>query len=737
TWTAFANRATAAPFAIYDGAVAPANLVSSVTRNQQLAPNDFTDDFTAWEDVDIVRVTSGTLTVQLTESGLGEVIADAIRIERLTGQPEIELINLGADEAPGGGDDVRLVDGVSVVNFGLVPSGGTATRTFQVNNLGEVPLTLGQLRLPVVFSLLSSPTTPIAPGGSTTFQVEFAPPRVDGFSGELRLANNDSNENPFNVTLVGAVVPPVTIIDNGDAAYAQTPGYTTFVGQGFAGGDMIQDVAEAMGGGDTASWTFSGLTPGATYRVSATWTAFSNRATNAPYTIAGIDGGPVTFLVNQKVSPGDFTENGTGWEDLSIVRADGGGVITVSLSDTANGNVIADAIRLEELPIHGPEILVVESGGDVPDGTGSRAFSTIVGAPQIKVFTVVNSGTATLNLDNAALATSLAAIPGFSLAAGFGSTSLPPGATTTFSIQLDAGSIGNFGGTVSFDNNDADESPYTFAVSGQVVSATRIIDNNGPVPAGDSYVDSGNLTFWAGQGFGNDVREAPAGGVVETATYTFNGLTPGAVYKVAATWTAFSNRATDAPYQVSGVVGGPATVPINQRFAPNDFSDAGFNWEELGTFTATGATITVVLSGSTTGNVIADAIRIERLVGPEIVVLQGSTSITDGGSFDFGDGLVNVSPFSKVFTIQNVGADPLSVAPILTLPAGYTLGATSHANLFDGVTTVMIGPGGFETFEVLVSTLVAGTPAGVLSFGNNDANESPFNFNITADVLTS
>ncbi|MCO6453855.1 MAG: hypothetical protein J5I93_00955, partial [Pirellulaceae bacterium] len=42
-----------------------------------------------------------------------------------------------------------------------------------------------------------------------------------------------------------------------------------------------------------------------------------------------------------------------------------------------------------------------------------------------------------------------------------------------------------------------------------------------------------------------------------------------------------------------------------------------------------------------------------------------------------------------------------------------------------------------ETFEVLVSTLVAGTPAGVLSFGNNDANESPFNFNITADVLTS
>ncbi|MCO6458616.1 MAG: choice-of-anchor D domain-containing protein [Pirellulaceae bacterium] len=736
TWTAFANRAVAAPYAIYNGVVSPANLISSVTLNQQLAPDDFTDDGSAWEDVDIVRVVGGTLTVRLTESGLGEVIADAIRLERLPAQPEIRLTNLGANETLGGGDDQLLVDGVSTVDFGAPQSGGSSTRTFLLENRGDVSLELGQLRLPLVFSLLTAPATTVAPGGTTTFRVQFTPSRVDTFSGELRLFNNDSTENPFNVALVGSVAPPQVIIDNGDAGYAQSGGFVRWTGQGFAGSDNVSDVAEASGGGDTATWTFN-VMPNTTYRVSATWTAASNRASNAPFTISGISGGPVTTLVNQKVSPADFSDAGASWEDLSIVRSDGSGMLVVSLSDTANGNVIADAIRLEPLPAAGPEILVSEGGIDVPDGAGSLSFSGVVGGSVTKTFQVVNSGTATLTLSNASLAASLAAISGFSLASGFVSTSLAPGDSTTFVIQLDTGAVGNFAGTVSFDSNDADESPYTFAVSGQVITATRIIDNNGPVPAGDSYADSGNLTFWSGQGFGNDVREAPSGGAVETATYTFNNLSVGAVYKVSATWTAFGNRATNAPYQISGVAGGPTTVPINQQAAPNDFADSGVNWENLGTFTTTGTTLTVVLSGATTGNVIADAIRLERLVGPEIQISQASTAIADGGSFDFGDGLVNVSPFSKVFTIQNLGADPLIVGATLTLPAGFTLGATSNAGLFNGVSTFSIPAGGSETFEVVVNTSVVASYSGVLSLANNDADEAPYNFNIQADIVSS
>jgi hypothetical protein len=706
----------------------------TIEIDQQQSPDDYTFDSTLWEDLDIVGVVGGTLTVRVDSSLTGDVVADAVRIERLS-QPEIELIDLGADEAPGGGDDQLLFDGQSTVDFGTVNNGGTATRTFEVYNRGDVDLTLGQLRLPVVFSLLSSPSTPVAAGGMTTFQVEFAPPRVDTFSGELRLANNDSNKNPFSVTLIGEAVPVIAIIDNFmEAGYSEPGGaIQRWTGQGFAGGDGIKDVSEALPGGtaQSAVWTFTGLSDNTTYRVSTTWTAFSNRATDAPYTIGGIDGPDVTFDINQRNSPNDFTESGVNWEDLAIVRTDGT-TLTITLTDLADGNVIADAIRIEELPAHGPEIQLSASGFDVADGAGSISLSGAIGGAASQTIDVVNMGTSTLTLNDATLQASLATIPGFS-SPGFVSTMLAPGAATTFDVVLDTSVIGNFGGTVSFDNNDADETPYTFTISGDVAPDVIIVDNDGPNASG-MYVDSGNLQLWGGQGYLNDVREAGAGGVVETATYTFP-VTLGGVYQVAATWTAFGNRATDAPYAISGVTT-PATVDINQRQSPDDFNDAGAFWEELGTFTTTGTTLTVVLSGATTGNVIADAVRIERISGPEIDVTQGGDPVSDGGLFDFGTAFLN-SALSKVFTIANVGADPLDVGPTLTLPVGFTLGTVSDAMLFDGVNIVSIAAGGSETFELIVDTTMPGMLSGVLSFGNNDADESPFNLTLNANIVVS
>lgn len=66
-------------------------------------------------------------------------------------------------------------------------------------------------------------------------------------------------------------------------------------------------------------------------------------------------GSPI--LVNQKASPSLFTAAGVGWDDLGIFQPDGSGTITVTLSDLANGYVIADAIRIESLP-------TLQLGGD-------------------------------------------------------------------------------------------------------------------------------------------------------------------------------------------------------------------------------------------------------------------------------------------------------------------------------------------------------------------------------------
>jgi hypothetical protein len=83
TWLPHSNRATDAPYQIYDGAAAPANLASAIDVNQELTPNDFTDAGSAWEQIDTVTVTGNTLTVTLSNAANQYVIADAIRIERL------------------------------------------------------------------------------------------------------------------------------------------------------------------------------------------------------------------------------------------------------------------------------------------------------------------------------------------------------------------------------------------------------------------------------------------------------------------------------------------------------------------------------------------------------------------------------------------------------------------------------------------------------------------------------
>jgi len=178
-----------------------------------------------------------------------------------------------------------------------------------------------------------------------------------------------------------------------------------------------------------------------------------------------------------------------------------------------------------------------------------------------------------------------------------------------FEVGLDTTSPGTVSGTLSIPNNDSDENPFLISLTGTIeLMGALIIDNDDLV----GYSDSGNLGLWTNQGFQGDVRESVSGGVVETATYTFDGLPPGDSFEVAATWTAFLNRTRNARYAVSGVTNGD-TVEVDQTIAPDDFMASGTWWESLGLFTVDeDGQLVVTLSRTSNGNVIADAVRIER-----------------------------------------------------------------------------------------------------------------------------
>src|SRR5205814_9518643 len=81
------------------------------------------------------------------------------------------------------------------------------SRIFTIKNTGSGPLTALSITIDgtdaAMFSVVSGPTAPVSPGGSTTFTLQFAPGSAGSKSAALHMANNDSNENPFDILLSG------------------------------------------------------------------------------------------------------------------------------------------------------------------------------------------------------------------------------------------------------------------------------------------------------------------------------------------------------------------------------------------------------------------------------------------------------------------------------------------------------------------------------------------------------
>lgn len=123
-------------------------------------------------------------------------------------------------------------------------------------------------------------------------------------------------------------------------------------------------------------------------------------------------------------------------------------------------------------PPAAPEVDVNLTGTSttvVDGGAGSIGFGSPVqnAAAVTKSFTIKNSGTATLTLGQVKLANN----SGFSVVTQ-PATSLAPGKTTTFSLRMATNAVGSKSADVSFTNNDANENPFNFKVTGLVKGAT-------------------------------------------------------------------------------------------------------------------------------------------------------------------------------------------------------------------------------------------------------------------------
>ena len=98
-------------------------------------------------------------------------------------------------------------------SFGSVIVGANTNLTFTIRNTGTFDLSVPGITKDgtdaAMFTITSSPATVVSgPAGSTTFSVRFSPTSTGAKTAAIHIANNDFDENPFDITLSGAGTSP-------------------------------------------------------------------------------------------------------------------------------------------------------------------------------------------------------------------------------------------------------------------------------------------------------------------------------------------------------------------------------------------------------------------------------------------------------------------------------------------------------------------------------------------------
>jgi|GEM_PF-2470533 len=126
----------------------------------------------------------------------GDNLSLLLEVTSTGSAPEIAVEDAGAINIPDGGSKA----------FGTVINGSNTTQTFTIKNTGTADLTglTYILSGSTDFSVTASPTAPVSgPSGTTTFTVQFAPTSSGLKNASIAIANNDSDENPFDINFSG------------------------------------------------------------------------------------------------------------------------------------------------------------------------------------------------------------------------------------------------------------------------------------------------------------------------------------------------------------------------------------------------------------------------------------------------------------------------------------------------------------------------------------------------------
>ncbi len=210
----------ASPYAILSGANAGDFTVNVIPANSIAASANTTFQITF--DPSALGLRTATVTIANDDSDENPYTFN-IQGTGTTTIPEIDIIGnavsiTDGDTTPAVADDTDFGD--NVAGF------GSTVHTFTIANVGGGNLNLTDPTPFVVitgahaadFTLGVVPTTPVVSGINTTFTITFAPSALGIRTATVSIANNDSDENPYNFDIQGngtGSAPEINITGNG------------------------------------------------------------------------------------------------------------------------------------------------------------------------------------------------------------------------------------------------------------------------------------------------------------------------------------------------------------------------------------------------------------------------------------------------------------------------------------------------------------------------------------------
>ena len=353
-----------------------------------------------------------------------------------------------------------------------------------------------------------------------------------------------------------------------------------------------------------------------------------------------------------------------------------------------------------------PDIVLKRDGIEVPNGSLGKDFGTVLigDTSGPAYFSIENCGTNTLLINGITI--SSGAQSDYLLDDSTTVYTLLPGEFTSFTLHFSPMESGEKTATVAIENNDTDEDPYTFTLTGL-----------GEPKVPDLYVLIGTVEIPHGT-VGFDFGSVMIGEMSTPITVTLGNRGTDALSISAITSTDPSQFAVNTSETLFSLPAGDTqTSTFTLTFEPS--APEGFK----------SSNITVESNDPDTFEYL---FTVEGYASPipvpNITVKRGSVLITQGSlGYDFGPVEIGDSSPPQVFTVENSGDADLTVTRITSSLTNFSVQDLPSL-------PCTIPSGGIETFSVIFSPDSMDPVTAEITIENSDPDDTIFSFDVGGEA---